>query len=117
MVGSEVAGRGGSDIFGMVGSGGIWVVGKGGNVGIGRVGTVGIAGSGGNVGLGRDGIVGSVGVEICRRWRAPRLIWMLESDKISVKDRMEQRYWEVIMRSGEHAQQAGYDFRIAPVGK
>ncbi|CAK9169171.1 unnamed protein product [Ilex paraguariensis] len=91
MVGREVAGSGGSDTFGMVGSGGIWVAGIGGNVGFGRIGTVGsvgIAGSGGNVDLGRDGNVGSVGAEVCKRLRAPKLIWIL--DKIRIKERMEE---------------------------
>ncbi|XP_059671089.1 uncharacterized protein LOC132316633 [Cornus florida] len=115
IVGSEVAGNGGSDTLGtvgMVGNVGSALLGNGGNVVLGSVGmvgsgvlgnggnvvlgSVGMAGNGGNVALGRGGmvgIVGSVGVavgEVCKRLRAAKLIWMLESDNATIKHRMKE---------------------------
>ena len=115
MVGSEVAGSGGrvtlgtAGMVGNVGIGkedGIWLLGKGGNVvGFGKVGAVGsvgkavlgnggsvacgmvgIVGNGGNATLGRAGIVGTV----CSRWRAARVVWVLESANAKIRDRTKQ---------------------------
>ncbi|KAI8540865.1 hypothetical protein RHMOL_Rhmol08G0018000 [Rhododendron molle] len=104
MVGSGVAGNGGRVILGtpgMVGSVGfgkavgIWALGSGGNVvgivgsGCGWVawGTVGIAGIGGSATLGNAGIVGMVGVVVWSRFRAPRLVWMVEKDRTMMRER------------------------------
>ncbi|XP_057969562.1 uncharacterized protein LOC131158717 [Malania oleifera] len=96
MVGSE--GRGGrvtlGSTVGMDGSGrdGTWVLGNGGNVGFGRVGVV--VGSVGTVGLGRVGIVDSAGggaAGVSNRRRAPKLVWMLMSDRAATRDRAKQR--------------------------
>ena len=89
IVGSEAAGNGGNvnlGTVGMVGSVGFgrvgnWVAGKGGSV---DAGSVGMAGSGGNVAAGKDGIVGSEGA--CKRLRAARVTWMLESDNAMMKE-------------------------------
>ncbi|KAH7851882.1 hypothetical protein Vadar_017743 [Vaccinium darrowii] len=105
MLGSEVADRGGSVIVGTVGmvgivgigkDDGIWVVGIGGNVGFGKVGIVAIVGSGGNVAWGMVGIAGNGGMltlgrdgtagAACRRLRAAKVIWMLESDNAMTRD-------------------------------
>ena len=104
-MGREVAGRGGrvtlgtAGMLGNVGIGrddGIWVLGSGGNVGFGRVGivgngggsvavgSVGMAGSGGSVVLGRVGIGGIA----WSRWRAARLVWVLEKDSTTAIDRI-----------------------------
>ncbi|KAA8530757.1 hypothetical protein F0562_005475 [Nyssa sinensis] len=98
MVGSEAAGRGElgklamlvAEYLAMVALGSIGMAGNGGNVGLGNVG---MAGNGGNVAFGRGGIVGSVGTEggeVCKSWRAAKLIWMPESVKATTKARMEQ---------------------------
>lgn len=103
MVGSGVAGNGGRGTAGMVGSVGfgkavgIWALGSGGNAvgivgsGCGWVawGTVGIAGNGGNATLGNAGIVGMVGgvVVVWSRFRAPRLVWMVEKDRTMMRER------------------------------
>lgn len=93
-----MAGIGGSAIFGKVGT----VVGIGGNVGFGRgvvgsggsvvVGRFGMAGIGGNVGLGSDGIVGIPGWEACKRLRAAKLGWRLESEMAMSRDNTK---WEL----------------------
>ncbi|KAJ0096858.1 hypothetical protein Patl1_28300 [Pistacia atlantica] len=85
-------GKGGSVGFGRVGcvgSVGNGVEGNGGNVALGKVGT---EGNGGNVAFGRGGIVGSVnaggGVAgVSKRWRAARLMSMLEIDSAINKKR------------------------------
>jgi hypothetical protein len=100
---------------GMVGSGGklkfgidVGMVGKlgnGGSVGLGSdgwvvgkvgCGKVGIAGKGGSVGLGKVGTTGKVGVEgtvVCKRWRAAKLMFMLEKLKTMKKAKMKH-LWE-----------------------
>jgi len=63
-----------------------WVVGK---VGCGKVG---IAGKGGSVGLGKVGTTGKVGIEgtvVCKRWRAAKLMFMLEKLKTMKKAKMK----------------------------
>ncbi|XP_057500877.1 uncharacterized protein LOC130784905 [Actinidia eriantha] len=104
--GREVAGSGGRVTFGttgMVGNvgilgkeDGIWVLGSGGNVGFGRVGIVGngagsiavgrvgMAGSGGRVTLGSVGI----GDIVWSRWRAAKLVWLLERESSTRRDRI-----------------------------
>jgi hypothetical protein len=66
--------------------GSVGAEGSGGNVAVGSVGT---EGSGGNVALGKDGIVGSVNAgggaaRVSNRWRAARLISVLESKNIAM---------------------------------
>jgi hypothetical protein len=66
-----------------------WVVGKVGCVGCGNVG---IAGKGGSVGLGKVGTTGKVGIEgtvVCKRWRAAKLMFMLEKLKTMKKAKMK----------------------------
>ncbi|CAL5368422.1 unnamed protein product [Camellia sinensis] len=69
-----------------------------GNVGIGKlgilgiVGIAGIVGNGGNV-VGRDGIVGNV----WSRLRAAKLIWMLERDSTTTRDRTKLHWKEAIV--------------------
>jgi hypothetical protein len=66
-----------------------WVVGKVGCVGCGKVG---IAGKGGSVGLGKVGTTGKVGMEgtlVCKRWRAAKLMFMLEKLKTMKKAKMK----------------------------
>ncbi|KAJ0040226.1 hypothetical protein Pint_27671 [Pistacia integerrima] len=114
IVGRGVDGNGGSvtlGVAGMVGNvgcgkDGIWVLGKGGSVGFGSVGCVGSVGNGGNVAFGkfgtegnggnvafgRGGIVGSVNAGggaagVSKRWRAARLMSMLEIDSAINKQR------------------------------
>jgi len=65
------------------------VVGKVGCVGCGKVG---IAGKGGSVGLGKVGTTGKVGIEgtvVCKRWRAAKLMFMLEKLKTMKKAKMK----------------------------
>ncbi|CAL5365194.1 unnamed protein product [Camellia sinensis] len=69
-----------------------------GNVGIGKLGIVGIVGiagivgNGGNV-VGIDGIVGTV----WSRLRAAKLIWMLEIDSATTRDRTKLHWKEAIV--------------------
>lgn len=96
MVGREAAGSGGSASVGTEGKFGnfgfgkdeIWVLGKGGSVGFGRVGAVGRLGNGvvGNGGSVAVGSVGAAGTEACKRLRAAKLTWMLESDNAIIRD-------------------------------
>lgn len=78
-VGKVMLDSGGNAAWGTVGKG---VVGRGGTV---AWGTVGIAGIGGIVSLGIEGTV-------CRRWRAARVMWMLESsDNAKIRGRIKLR--------------------------
>lgn len=66
--------------------------GRGGKVALGSVGS---EGNGGNVVLGRDGIVGTLNTGggaagVSNRWRAAWLIWVLEIDNTTIKDKMEK---------------------------
>lgn len=110
-VGSEVVGSGGSvtPVTGMLpgklGSGGN--LGREvGNVGCGRFGiegmfgTVGKGGRGGSaVGLGNEGNPGMFGGAVCRRWRAARLVSMVENTKVAVKVRIIKYLEEAIVLS------------------
>ena len=92
MFGNEAAGSGGRLACGIVGMlGMVGMVGRGGSLGIGRegCGRFGIVGKGGNFPSGRFGKggnigfgkFGTVGVAVCRRWRASRPLSMLESER------------------------------------
>ncbi|XP_068319666.1 uncharacterized protein [Pyrus communis] len=78
---------------GTVGRVGNGVEGRGGKVALGIVGS---EGSGGNVVLGRDGIVGTTNAGgeaaagVSKRWRAAWLMWMLESDSTTTKDKVKK---------------------------
>ncbi|PRQ48495.1 hypothetical protein RchiOBHm_Chr2g0111361 [Rosa chinensis] len=110
MVGTGVTGSGGgvtlgaAGMVGRVGFGkeGIWMLGSGGIVVLGRDG-MGLIVNGGNVGfgregregtatLGRDGIVGTGNAVACRRFRAAKLVSMLDKhNAATIKDNRKQR--------------------------
>lgn len=97
MVGMFMLGSGGKVDLGRDGIVGNWgmlpwgivgIEGKGGSVGLGKVGifpwgNVGNEGKGGNVAVGKVGMPGKFGVVVCKRWRAARLMLMLE--KVSAR--------------------------------
>ncbi|XP_057461353.1 uncharacterized protein LOC130751704 [Actinidia eriantha] len=74
---------------------GIWVLGSGGNVGFGRVGILGNGGGSvavGSVGMaGKGGSVGIGGV-VWNRWRAARLVWVLEKDSTTTRERITKLF-------------------------
>ena len=82
MFGNEPKGNGGMVTWGtegMVGKGGSWLLGKFGNDPAGKFGIE------GNV-----GIAGIAGWEVWRSCRAASPPWMLEKDKVIIKDRTKQ---------------------------